>query len=273
MAWTAALPAIALAAATPSEPITREQALTLEPGQIAELVLRQFADQVESVTRPNYESQIIPGLPLATLHLATRPSSTRFAGLCQASVITVLFPIGSPPTLERNLPVRADSLHIATVYKVIGDISLRGVSSRPEQGAECAQLRGVIPPEDRLLGYRQFFRFSGPLGAPHAVAVLQQLVRSVRDGSNTDHRCIGYDSCTDSGEIIRALDMDALLDLQAEAITGETSQFAIRASFLVSGNDSGLTTNEVTVHAQFAPAYGSFRLFETTVQRVGLIRD
>lgn len=137
-----AIVASGCATRSPPPPITAEQANALPPDQLAEIVLRQFAGRIRSVTRPNYVSPFLPGLPLQALAIATAPASSGFQGLCEASVIAVSFADRLPfPPPGRNAPVRAQGISTHILYKVVGEVDVgQGLSQEAlaQQNQRCA---------------------------------------------------------------------------------------------------------------------------------------
>lgn len=284
MAWTGSLlTVIALAAAAPPDqsppPITRQQAQDLSAQEVAAIVLGQLAARVTSVTRPNYVSPFYPDLPLNQLEFAMIPESSYFAGLCQATVFTVSFFDGFPPAPRQpDQPVRARRVTTDLRYRVIGEVTLPYAASPDERARQdplCAEQSTVLPPEERTLGHRQFFRFDGELAPQHGVVILQQLLRGVRDGTYTDHRCAGFDRCEDSGALLRSLSLDDLLGIGIEHDPANAGAYRLRASFLETGTTDALVTREVEVVAELEhpQPYGVKSLGPTTIRRVTTIRD
>jgi hypothetical protein len=267
-------------ATRPPPPITAEQANALPPQQLAEIVLRQLAGRIRSVTRPNYESLLMPGIPLRTLVFATTPRSSAFQGLCEASVIAVSFTERLPfPPPGRNAPVRAQDITTGILFKVVGEIHLVGgltVEARERQDLHCAAQVPVIAPEENRLGYRQFFSFHGDLWAGHGAAILQGLLRGVADGTHTDHVCVPRARCQDAGAMLRALSLDDLLSIRVERAPQSPTLHTVSASFLESGTEGTITFVEVTVEAEVdagTPPRLIRRLGHATVGRTTMIRD
>lgn len=267
-------------ATRPAPPITAEQANRLPTQQVAEIVLRQFAGRIRSMTRPNYDSLLLPGWPLMNVAFATAPTSSYFPGLCEATVLMVGFGDRMPqPPPGRNGPVRAQSLSTHMVYKIVGEIDLpSGLSweDRDRQSARCAALEQVLPPEEHRLGHRQFFSFHGELSAAFGAAILQRLLREVRGGTHTDHQCGRTRGCTDATAMLRALSLDDLLGIGIARAPQSPGTYIVTATFLVSGTNDTITTDEVTVEAELdaeAPPRSIRRLGQAMIDRTTLIRD
>jgi hypothetical protein len=280
IALAAAAAILASGCATrPPPPITAAQANALPPRQLAEIVLRQLAGRISSVTRPNYESLLLPGLPLQTLIFAMTPRSSAFSGLCEASVIAVSFADRLPfPPPGRNAPVRAQDITTSTLYKIVGEIDLvEGLTpdAQERQTLQCAAQQPVIAPEENRLGFRQFFSFRGDLWVGHGAAILQRLLRGVRDGTHTDHQCVPRARCQDAGAMLRALSLDDLLSVRIERAPQSPTLHIVSASFLESGTEGTITFVEVTVEAEVADTQPRRiqRLGHATVGRTTLIRD
>lgn len=270
-----------LAAQTPSPPpITAEQANALPPDQLAEIVLRQFAGRIRSVTRPNYVSLIMPDLPLQSLVFATGPTSSFYQGLCEASAIYVSFAGRLPfPPPGRNAPVRAQGMSTYTLYKIVGEIDLsQGISAeaRERQSPRCAAQAPVIAPEEHRLGFRQFFEFHGDLTAGHGGAILQGMLRGVGDGTHSDYQCARADRCQDATAMLRALSLDDLLSMRIGRAPRDPALYTVTASFLESGTHGTITLIEVTVEAELDESISPRsvrRLGHATVGRTTIIRD
>lgn len=270
---------VSACASRPPPPITAAQANALPPQQLAEIVLRQLAGRVRSVTRPNYDSVLFPGTPLGSLIFATEPISSAFGGLCEASEIAITFFEGLPsPPPGRNAPVRAQSISTETSYKIVGEIELPYALSqeaRARQNLRCAAQAPVIAPEENRLGHRQFFHFRGDLWPAQGAAVLQRLLRSVADGRHTDHRCARNFRCPDPTAMIRPLSLDDLLSVEIERDARIPTLYTVTGRFLESGDEGTITTVEVAVEAEFDHPDPRLvrRLGQATVHRSTLIRD
>lgn len=266
-------------AAQTGDSITREEALRLPPDQVAERVLGQIARNVTSITRPDYVSPFFPDLPLTQLALATSPVSSPYPGLCQTTVLHIMFFDGLPAApRERNQPVRAQRLTTEERYRVVGEVVLPynlSTEDQRRQDSQCAGLYPIIPPGEERLGSRSFFGFRGGLGPQYGVAILQQVVRGVREGNYTDHRCTGHERCRDSSALLRGLSFDELLSVRIDRDPTNPTSYTVVADFLVSGTDDTLVTDEVTVRAELE--HPSPRLVQslgaTTIRRVAIIRD
>lgn len=271
----AALAILASGCATrPPPPITRDQANALPPQQLAEIALRQFAGRIRTVTRPNYTPPSMVGMPLQGLTFATAPTSSGFQGLCEASVIGVTFSANLPyPPVGRTAPVRAQNIYTRTAYKIVDEIEWpRAISpeGRERQNRRCAALEHVIEPEQRQLGHRRFFQFDGDLAVAHGAAILQGLLRGVRDGTHTDHRCDG--PCPDPAAILRALSLDDLLALAVRRNPTDPRLYTVTATFLESGTADTISMVYLTVEAELDHPLVR-RFGQATVSRNAIIRD
>lgn len=275
----AALAAAAVAAAAePPPPLTIEDARTLPADVLTEIAVRQIAGEVRSVTRPTYVSPRVADQPLHHLEFALPARSSHYTGLCQATVVLIEFfdQFGAGAS-ERDRSVRARDVTTEVRYKVIGEVAPQHVSPAPElqrQQPRCREERQVIPPEDRTLGHRAFFRFRGDLGVAYSVAILQRLLRTARDGTYVDHGCVGWQRCADSGELLRTLSFDDLRSIDVARDAADRNRYWLNASFLVSGDDSSIVSNEVRVDVEMAGyPLAIERLGWTSISRSALVRD
>lgn len=273
--------AAAVAVPSPTEPVpglTVEDARTLPPETLADIALRQIADQVRIVTRPTYDSPFVPGERLSSLEFALPARSSSYAGLCEATVLRVsFFDPYSARTERGDIPVRARDVTTDVRYKVIGEVSPSYASpfeARQRQEPRCREERQILWPENRTLGHRHFFTSEGDLGAAHSVAVLQRLVREVRENRYSDHGCVGWQACADSGELLRTLSFDDLRHINVVRDPTDPSRYNVKASFLVAGTHDTIISNELDVEV----VMGGYplaieRLGPTHIRRSWLIRD
>ena len=228
-------------------PVTREQAMTLPPDQLADIVLRQLGARVTSVTRPNFNPN--SGLQMASalqhLEFATAPRATDVIGLCAANLIEVEFEPPAPrPGVNSNVaetPVRARTLRAEQVFRVIGEIEPYAEVSEDRAADEdrrCAASGPVIPADYNDHARAPFFRYSGGIDRVTALLVLQRAIGEARDGTYRDIGCGGpAAACRNPSQVLGSLDLANLTFVNSGAAgVGNRTRHRIGASFLISGD-------------------------------------
>ena len=262
LAMLAAPATAALAQAAPP-PVTREQAMTKPPEQLADIVLRQLGARVTSVTRPNFNRNSGREMVSALQHLefATAPHATDVVGLCAANRIEVEFePPASRPGVNTNVaeaPVRARTVRAAEVYKVVGEIEPYAEVSEARAADEdrrCAAAGPVVPADYNDQATAFFFEYDGAIDRVTALLVLQRAIAEAREGRYRDIRCdLRAAECLNPVELLGGLDLANLTSLSASgnvAFGGGRAQ--IGASFLISGDANRREYRTLTVDAVIA---------------------
>jgi hypothetical protein len=242
-------------------PVTREQAMTLPPNELADIVLRQLGAQVTSVTRPNFNRSTGMDMvsALQDLTFATAPHATDVVGLCAANRIEVEFeaPAQRPGvnTNRPETPVRARSVRATEVYKVVGEIEPYAEVSEDraaEEDRRCAEAGPVIPADYNDHGRATFFQYSGGIDRVTALLVLQRAIGEAREGRYRDIGCV----CDNPSQTLGGLDLANLTAVGAApaGVGGNRSRYRIAAGFLIPG-DSGQSWT-VTIEADVSEASG-----------------
>jgi hypothetical protein len=238
-----------LAAQTRSPPpaVTRDQAMTLSPDELAEIVLRQLGAQMTSVERPNFGASSDMRMVSALQHLtlATAPRATDRAGLCVANLIQLDF--DRPPErlgIDNNradTPVSVREMRAMPVYKVIGAIAPAGEMSearREEENRRCAAAGPVIYPNYSDREGARFFDYDGGIALATALLALRRAIDEARAGRYRDI-AISCESeaaaCRDPAALLGSLDLSALGNVQVApaGVSGERDLYRIYASFLI----------------------------------------
>jgi hypothetical protein len=242
-----AVPATSALAQTAPPPagITQEQASTLPPDQLADMLLRQIGTGVTSVTRPHYgpgTERRVAGPP-TELRLATAPHATMVVGLCAATLIEVSleappFRLGDNPDRSR-LRSQARQLRAAEVYKVVGELEPYAEVSEQraaEEDRRCAEAGPVLPAYRNDYRRTPFFTYHGGNGPETALLVLQRAITGARTGS---YRNIGCDAaaqfCRNPRRMLASLELADVLSLSASPIGLPGVRYRISASFLFPG--------------------------------------
>lgn len=253
-----AVPAPLLAQTAPP-PITREQAMTKPPEQLADIALRQLGERVTSVTRPNFNPGAGVNMVSALQHLefATAPHATDVVGLCAANRIAVEFePPATRPGVNTNVaeaPVRVRTMRAAEVYKVVGEIEPYAEVSEAraaEEDRRCAAAGPVIPADYNDHAQAFFFNYQGGVDRVTALLVLQRAITEAREGRYRDIRCgTGLPECRDPRALLGGLDLANLTSLSSWPNIVRSGRAKISAAFLVSGNAHSREYRMLTVEA------------------------
>lgn len=269
----------ALAQAAPP-PVTRDQAMTKPPEQLADIVLRQLGARVTSVTRPNFNPGAGMAMASALQHLefATAPHATDVIGLWAANRIEVEFEPPAPrPDVNTNVadaPVRAQLVRAAEAFKVVGEIEPYAEVSEARAADEdrrCAAAGPVVPADYNDQG-RAFFVYHGGLDRVTALLVLQRAIGEAREGTYRDIGC----ACRNPAQTLGGLDLGRLTSLSAAPAGGGAGRYRIEASFLVSDGAHGRQTRTVTVEANLSDPGGlldSIRSLGRTEIRAALVSE
>jgi hypothetical protein len=233
------------AAQTGPPPLTQEQALTLPPAELADIVFRQIGARMRSANRPTLSGPPNPdGIP-HIMSFATAPHATDVLGLCAATVVEVDFE-PAPATAaapSQGTPVRARSFRASEVYKVIGEIEPYAEVSEADQVREnrrCAEAGPVIPPSLGDRARPAFFGFEGAVSPMMALLVLQRAIGGARAGSYRDIGCSSLTGeprpsaeCRDPRALLGGLDLVDLIGVQISPADVSGNRHLIRASFLI----------------------------------------
>jgi hypothetical protein len=238
-----------LAAQAPP-PVTRDQAMALPPGELADIVLRQLGSRVTSMTRPNFspDADMRMVSALQDLTFATAPRATATVGLCVADRIDVAFEPPAPrPGTDANraeTPVRARSVRAMQVYKVVGELEPYAEVSEArqvEEEARCAGAGPVIPADYNDHARTSFFAFGGGGDAVTALLVLQQAIGEARAGRYRDISCAApAPECRDPSALLGRLGLATLMSVTMTRVGGveDPDRHRIGASFLISGDSN-----------------------------------
>jgi hypothetical protein len=238
-----------LAAQTRSPPaVTRDQAMTLPPGELAEIVLRQLGARVTSVTRPNFSrdtSDMEMVGALQDLTFATAPHATNVVGLCAANLIQVEFERPpAPPFTDNNradTPVRASELRAAQVYKVVGEIEPYAEVSEARQAEEnrrCVEAGPVIAPNYSDREQADFFHYDGAMAPATALLALQRAIGEARAGRYRDIGCPPRTTeCRDPAALLGGLDLAKLSSVRVSYGGIGDDHYRISANFRISAHN------------------------------------
>jgi hypothetical protein len=238
-----------LAAQSGSPPVTRDQAMTMAPDDLAALVLRQLGARVTSVTRPNFNRDTT-GLRMVSalqdLTFATAAHATSVVGLCAATLIEVEFERPpARPGIDNNraeTPVRAREMRAARVYKVVGAIEPHAEVSEArlaEENRRCAGAGPVIPPNYSDRAQASFFRYEGMMAPATALLALQRAIGEARAGRYRDIGCPSdMAECRDPAALLGSLDLANLgfLHVSHRGTGDDRDRYRISASFLISAD-------------------------------------
>lgn len=236
------------AAQAPPPPVTRDQAMILPPGELAEIVLRQLGARVTSVTRPNFgpDADMRMVSALQDLTFATAPHATNVVGLCAATLIQVEFERPpAQPGIDNNradTPVRASGLRAAEVYKVVGGIEPHAEVSEARQAEEnrrCAEAGPVMDANYSDRAQPGFFHYEGALEPVTALLVLERAIGEARAGRYREIDCPpGRAQCRDPAALLGGLDLADLgyVHVSGDGMGADRDRYRITASFRISAD-------------------------------------
>lgn len=260
---TASLIALAApAAAQKALPITPEQARTLPPAEAAQLVFRDLAAQMQSMTRPERPRRSGKEEAVTELTFATAPRSLGDPGLCVATLVHAGLDL--PPSHDRI----GETGTVATqrVFKVVGDVDPRDPWGEAEIAAQerlCARAGPVVPPEADDEGRAYFFTLSGhPLPSAGVIA-LQQAIRSARAGSYGEIVCDDPGDgerpsrCADPRKLLGGLELANLTEVAITPPAQGGKVVQIKANFAVSEQAFW----RLTLDVEFTTAADGARIF------------
>lgn len=242
-----ALTSPAAAQTGPPPPVTLDQAMTLPPNELADIVLRQLGARVTIVERPNFgpSSDMRMVSALQHLILATAPRATNRAGLCVANLIQVDF--DRPPArpgVDNNradTPVRVREMRAMPVYKVVGTIGPAAEMNEARRAAEdrrCADTGPVVYPNYSDREGATFFHYDGGIAPVTALLALQRAIDEARAGRYRDIAVSCHSdavACRDPAALLGSLDLANLGHVQVAAtgVRDEMDRYRIQASFLI----------------------------------------
>jgi hypothetical protein len=228
-----------------SPPVTRDQAMTLPPGELADIVLRQLGGRVTSVTRPNFgassDARIISALDHLTF--ATAPHATDVVGICAANLIEVGFERPpAEPWSDNNraaTPVRAREALATQVYKVVGGIEPYAEVSEMRQAEEdrrCANAGSVVRADYTDRTRADFFHFEGSVAPVTALLALQRAIDEAHAGRFRAIRCPAATAgCHHPAALLGSLNLANLgyVHVAPTGVGDEGGHYRIEASFLI----------------------------------------
>jgi hypothetical protein len=237
-------PAAAQTEAAPP-PVTRDEAMTLPPDELAQIALRQLGARVTNVTRPNFGASSDARIVSALSHLmfATAPHATDVVGICTANLIEVSFE--RPPTrpgVDNNraeTPVQAREALAMQVYKAVGEIEPFAEVSEMRQAEEerrCAEAGPVIGADLDDRARADFFHFEGSVAPVTALLALQRAIGEARAGRYRDIRCTANATeCRNPAALLGSLDLANLgyVQVAPTGVGADRDRYRIEASFLI----------------------------------------
>jgi len=238
--WTMMLSlAAAMPAPDPADErpaLTREQARTLSPQEVAGITFRELAEQVREVGRPTSQGVPYPDERLKFLNFAFAPEATQ-PGLCRATVMTVSYASDAPETTNgERLPVHPQYVSTHSAYRVAGNLEWTGpwqAEDRRRQLALCREAGRVIAADVGDVSQSAYFTSDGPLAPVQAAGILQRALAEVRAGTLPDLQCaaeqVAFDPCTDPRAVLQPVTLDDLAGVQTEAVG--PSLYRVNAEF------------------------------------------
>jgi hypothetical protein len=262
----AALAASAAPAAAQTEvrplPVTVEQARTLPPARVADIVLRDLATQMATMTRPEPPRPGEAGSPPTELTFASAPRAAGDPGLCVATLVHVGVDRPSGPDTLSSPGLVATEL----VYKVVGDLQPASWSDSDQAAQEklCAGTGPVVSPEADDKGRAYFFASSGAPLPTAGVTALQQAIGKARAGTYGEIACEDPDDgdeapskCSDPVAILAGLDLADLTWLQTLLSPGDGKRLQVEAQLAVSADAFWI----VKLECEFSVAPDGTRIF------------
>ena len=270
-AGLAALAPPALAQTAPP-PVSQDQAETLPPGALADLVFRQLGARMTSVTRPTTSGAAAGTGSLSSLVFATAPYATATVGLCAANRAEVELQMPVPPPPNGNgptTPARAWLVRAAEVYKVVGEIEPYVEVSEQraaEEDRRCAEAGPVIPArlDDRSRAF--FFDFEGAVDPVTALLTLQRAIAEAQAGHFRDIRCTGGGAeCRQPATLLGRMRLTNLQSLQISPAGAGAGRYLIGASFLIGADGHFESYWSVALEAEISDPDGG----EQAIGRLG----
>lgn len=247
MRYEAALLLAALAAPATAQPpapspldrITRAEARTLPPAELAERTFRLVAAHMQAVTRPpsggNADDRLFE------LVFATAPRSAGDHGQCLATAVH----IGRLHAPDDNL-LNDGVLATEVVYKVIGDVEAEGAWTEEyaaRQERLCAQAGPVILADAGNEAQPAFFQFSGARLPTLPLIALQRAIRGARAGSYADVACDrlaiaeAAAACRDPRALLAGMELARLTRLEVSRPGLRPTQYRVEGTFRASARD------------------------------------
>lgn len=256
-------------APSPLDRITRTEARTLPPSELAERAFRLVAAHMQAVTRP-------PSGPgnaddrLFDLVFATAPRSAGNHGQCLATAVHI-GQLHAPDDGLLNDGVIATEV----VYKVIGDVEADGAWTEAyaaQQERLCAQAGPVILADAGNEAQPAFFHFSGARLPNVPLIALQRAIRGARAGSYADVACdrLGVaqaaQACRDPRALLAGMELARLTDLEVLRPGLRPTQYRVEGIFRSSARDVW----RVTLDVDFSVAEGerAFALGHGEIARI-----
>ena len=289
--WVSATPLvlISLAANADSVPqpsvqtLTREQALSLPPTDLARIALQSVARKYVEVARPTFSGMAGPNAALAGLEFATVPESAGNPGLCKATVLSVYFdPISDQKVYDRKTPVEASSVSTETVFKVVGDTSPLPDDWNDKYDLflrqKCAEAGRVLPAETANLGEVGFFHLKeGRENDSWLAARALQLAITNTFSADTKINCVDSipkrsppKECKDTLALLRSLKLLDLTEVNFKPCPNQLDRFCIDGEFLRSAFGNARLYWEVSIQAQVRdPEYSSHDITHVDAITIG----
>ncbi|HYD12836.1 MAG TPA: hypothetical protein VEC11_08305 [Allosphingosinicella sp.] len=258
--------------------LTRQQARTLSPRDIARITLNDLAEQVQEVARPIRQGAPYPDDRLKFLSFAFAPEAAG-PGLCSARVINVSYESDAPESANgESLPVRPSHISVHSVYRLAGDFNWDGewqTEDRARQLARCRQAGPVLTSDTGGTSRPAYFFFDGALDIRPAVVAVQRASAEARAGTATDLQCAGphfvFDPCRDPRVVLRPVTLDDLTNIDSEAIG--PSLYRVKAHFRDPAHRDREITLGLQIDVETAAAHRVVRIGPMRVSRFVVMWD
>lgn len=237
-------------------PVSREAASTLPPGRLFELLSRQAAPLIAEVERPTFHGMTGPNGLMRILRFAT-PPRRQIKDLCAASIIG--FVLDSQPGYWDAF-IASPETTVAREH--VSDVTAWQAYKVVPADLGCESGGRVLPEGSRDFGQRRYFTAQGIDPWPAVLAFRAAIEASGRDPVSAAHcradaggRALA--GCASPADIIRSLDLDALIYVLSEPCPQDRALRCVVGGFTLGDPDRPTASYRISVPAETAAAYVS----------------
>lgn len=256
--------------------LTRQQARTLSPQDVARITLRDLAGQVQEIGRPIRQGVPYPDDRLKFLSFAFAPEAAG-PGLCIARVLVVSYESEAPESQDgENLPVYPRYFSEHSVYRLAGNFDWDGNWEAPDRLRQLATCRQAGPVLATGSGSRPgYFSFSGVLGIRPVLDAVRRALSEAAAGTAAELQCapeqFPFDPCRDPRALLRPVTMDHLTGIDSETLGSST--YRVKAYFRDPAHPDREITLGVNIDVETGPADRIVRIGTVRVGRFVIMWD
>lgn len=243
--------------------ITAEQAASLPPDRLADLVFRDLGVRMTAVSRRTQPPGIVSSSLLHLVFAGTPHGGT--VGVCAAMRADVEFFLPAPPPGTVSGPatptttLQVGRIRAADVYKVVGEIEPYAEVSEQraaEESQRCAAAGPVIPAVEGDISRSYYFTFEGDTSPDVALLVLQRAIADAREGRYRTIACAASGQaspeCHNPVTLLGGLNMANLVSLRMVPPGLAGNRYVVRANFLIPGAPRAQLYRSVAVEADMS---------------------